>query len=311
MGAAMVLRRHHKPTPAPDATATTTTDSGSVPEFTRRRNVTVANALAGDIQGLAKYSEAFVSAGLNEAELAEMMSADDIKSILPLDTPLADVLKLKRLFTHCFEKIPDLPAPDPWWAVPAMSVSTMTLDEETTAETYAHWDLSLLVCALMLDMSVTQIVVPTTRCADGSTCEALRFADILLWALTTAVVTLGMMTAFANMLVYRNVRPRHRAEWCRKNWGRVCAPLILALVALLTLPAALCTRAHIMLDMPAAAWTITGLMIAMQVYGQHYFAAVFVRTFVGLESKAVYMRYFAGIIGWWLPPIEGEASSRQ
>ena len=214
--------------------------------FTRRAHETVSSALRGESH-LAKYARAFADAQLDEASLAELMGIAEIQRVVP-DAPLSDVLKLKRLFSTCFEPVADLPA-TPFWFYAAPCVSKMALHSETIVEIVSMWEIAMLVSALLLSLSAGLLFDVQQGCTERSyhyddpeRCEWLLTVDYVLQGACVAVMMLSILAAFACYLVYNAVHPHERPAWCRRFWGFVMLPTMACIVGCLTFGVSLSIR---------------------------------------------------------------------
>ena len=149
--------------------------------FKRRPCTTVTDALRGT--ALAPYAAAFTRANLDDAELCDLsvLGIPELQSVVP-DAPLSDVLRLKAVLSKAFEPVAHHPA-SPYWFYCGPTLSTMQLAPETANEAFLMWEVSMVVSALILSVSIGILLDARLACADGDPCDALVRADLVIWAL--------------------------------------------------------------------------------------------------------------------------------
>ena len=243
-----------------------------------------------------------------DVELATEMTATELATLLPVDTPIGHALRVRKLCKLAVADAARLHARVPKsaaWQQGARIIAVGTQQGDLSATVQTMMDMTLIVASLFLTMTLPFTLDCPESCSDGSECRELRSADLILWALQTGCFLAAVLSAWINLVNINTVSRSQRAMFFSNNWGKFAFPTGMAITGISALSAALVTR--MLIGAPGGPafsvltrWSAIGIVVSLSVLGGWVHHVVMSRATLGIKW-CEFPSYQGGVMGSWLP----------
>ena len=269
--------------------------SSSVASLYISRGPTLADTLASN--ALSSFAPSLEKAEIYEAEDVAALSIMELQHLFA-DAHIGQLIKLRRVCSKAAARTVSKQV-NPFTAVRGTVLAVGLQDGSLKGNFELVYEVTIIAATLCCSITASLLFDIQPNCSDGTTCVALRMADLLLMLLSFACYFMTVVVGLSQVMCLVTLNSEDFPAFVHHHWFLAIIPVTSWVLGNQFLMAGMASHALIKLpaDFASFTWVIIALWAAFAMTGWSIVAAVLKRAlgFRWLQLPAAMLGFLFGI----------------
>ena len=253
--------------------------SSSAATLYTARGPSLADTLANN--ALSCFTPSLEKVEIHEAEDVAALSVTELQQLFA-DAPIGQLIKLRRICTEAAPRVASKQTANPFTAVRDTVLAVGIADNNLKGNFELIYETVVIAATLCCSITASLVFDLQPTCSDGTTCFALRAADLILVLLSFACYFMTVVVGIAQVLCLVTLNSEDFSAFLQRHWFLAIMPLTSWVLGNQCLIAG--AASHMLVRLPADlasfTWAIVAFWAAFAVAGWSIVAAVMKRALV-------------------------------